>query len=554
MTVAAGMQSDCQPDLRTGYHDGGRHADTAQRALGPYFRRPLGLLLRERTSVQWVMVGALGESLLGLATPWLSAFIIDTALPSGAARMLAVAVCLAVIAALNLAWMGWLRKRIMISLGARIEAICLEWVLERFLHTPFSRAQHASFGDTNETMAAVSSTTGAVVQAAVGITAQVLSVVATLALVGFWFPELAAMVVLAAVLMTGLSSLFAVREASLSAIGMEAASRQQQTFHVLLRAVATLRVSGATDRFAELWSRQLLAQTQASIAQDNAHVSQSVVFSGFPQLIWLGAIAWLVHQVMGGDASLGQMMMGVTLVGNTMGSFVGLAKTGVAFQAMRPEFERIDRLLAASEGLSASRGPSTGLNSSSGVELDGVFFKYDESGRWVLENERRSFPHKEVSVLRAASGSGKTTTLRLIAGLLKPNRGTVRVLDRDPHRSRELVTYLPQRSTLLEASIATNLRVLSGRPLTEALAVAEHTGLARLLESLPMGVDTLVSVAGSNLSAGQRQLVLLTAAFASGRPVILLDEATSQLDAASEAAIDWRSLVQGRTVIMVLHD
>ncbi len=116
------------------------------------------------------------------------------------------------------------------------------------------------------------------------------------------------------------------------------------------------------------------------------------------------------------------------------------------------------------------------------------------------------------------------------------------------------MSYLPQQSILLESSIATNLCVLSGRPLEDNLSAARQTGLADLLESLPMGVETVLTLSGGNLSAGQRQLILLTAAFASERPVVLLDEATSQLDPDARQRIDWPALTQDKTVIIVKHD
>jgi ABC-type multidrug transport system fused ATPase/permease subunit len=117
-----------------------------------------------------------------------------------------------------------------------------------------------------------------------------------------------------------------------------------------------------------------------------------------------------------------------------------------------------------------------------------------------------------------------------------------------------LLAYLPQQSALLEGTIASNLTTLSGASLTHALAVARLTGLSELLEDLPMGVHTIVSPAGGNLSAGQRQLLLLTAVFSNPAQVVLLDEATSQLDGASLERIQWPELTRDRTVVAVRHE
>jgi ABC-type bacteriocin/lantibiotic exporter with double-glycine peptidase domain len=95
--------------------------------------------------------------------------------------------------------------------------------------------------------------------------------------------------------------------------------------------------------------------------------------------------------------------------------------------------------------------------------------------------------------------------------------------------------------------------VLSGEGLERSLAVAELTGLSHVLRQLPMGVETPVSAGGGNLSAGQRQLILLTAVFATRRPVVLLDEPTAQLDEATKARIAWEELVRDRTIVLVEH-
>lgn len=537
-------------------HDGHGDATAGPRAPTPkpgrFLREVLQQLLREDRAVRWVLTAAALEAAMDIATPWLSAQVVDVALPRQAPHMLGWIVFVVVLAAIQTAWLGWLRARATIALLSRTEVRCLESVVRRYLRAPFARIQHERFGDINETMGAVSGASSAIVEATLGSVTELLTLLVTLAMLSVWFPGLVAAVTVAALLMLAAASLYAMREARRAGRVLETSSRQQEMLHVLLRAVATLRVSGATRRFTERWSARLDDQAAAAIAQQETRIAQGLVFDGVPRLVWLLATAWLVQRVMDGETTLGGMMMGVTLSSNVMSSFVSLARSAVGFQAMRPHFARIDGLLARCEH--AETGPATGLLTAPELVLDGVWFRYHDDAGWVLAGEQRRFPANQVSVVRAASGAGKTTMLRLLAGLLSPARGSVRVFGADASRTRQLVTYLPQRSHLLEASIATNLCVLSGQPLAASLAVAEHTGLARLLASLPMGVETIVGTAGANLSAGQAQLILLTAAFATSRPVVLLDEATSQLDPDTERLIDWQTLVRGRTVIMVRHD
>ncbi len=97
------------------------------------------------------------------------------------------------------------------------------------------------------------------------------------------------------------------------------------------------------------------------------------------------------------------------------------------------------------------------------------------------------------------------------------------------------------------------MRLLSGADDEELVEVAGYTGLSRLLRTLPMGAETPLSAGGQNISSGQRQLITLTAAFASNRPVLLLDESTSQIDQGTRSHFDWPRLTAGRTIVQVEH-
>jgi ABC-type bacteriocin/lantibiotic exporter with double-glycine peptidase domain len=157
--------------------------------------------------------------------------------------------------------------------------------------------------------------------------------------------------------------------------------------------------------------------------------------------------------------------------------------------------------------------------------------------------------------LRWPSGSGKTTLLRMLAGLLTPERGVISVDRMDPAHAREHVLYLPQDAHLFSGSVLENLRLLSGGASRERIArAAATTGLAATVATWPMGFETLVSSRGANVSGGQRQLILLTAAVASDRPILLLDESLANVDRIQRVMIQDAKMFEGRTVLSVVHD
>ncbi len=159
------------------------------------------------------------------------------------------------------------------------------------------------------------------------------------------------------------------------------------------------------------------------------------------------------------------------------------------------------------------------------------------------------------------SGCGKSTLLSVLLGLLRPERGSVRVggielaeLDLDAWRAR--LAWVPQRPHLFNASIAENVR-LGRREASdeEVWAAIADAGLADVVASLPEGLDTILGDRGAGLSAGERQRLALARAFLRDAPLLLLDEPTAGLDGHTEREIvrSIRRLARGRTVVLVAH-
>ena len=167
----------------------------------------------------------------------------------------------------------------------------------------------------------------------------------------------------------------------------------------------------------------------------------------------------------------------------------------------------------------------------------------------------------EVVAITGPTGCGKSTLLSVILGFVAPDEGIVRVGDvdlatLDPEAWRRQVAWVPQRPHLFATTIADNVRL--GRPSASDhevdLAIAD-AGLAELVARLPGGIETRLGEGGAGLSAGERQRVALARAFLRPAPLLLLDEPTANLDAATEVdVIDaLRRLARGRTVLLVAH-
>ena len=200
-----------------------------------------------------------------------------------------------------------------------------------------------------------------------------------------------------------------------------------------------------------------------------------------------------------------------------------------------------------------------------GIDIEHVTFTYpargdDDEGPVLVDVTAQIRPGQQVALV-GETGSGKTTLGRLVARLADPTSGVVRLggvpltsVANDELRTRLVV--VPQEPFLFEGSIAANL--VFARPmlsLDDVEAVVRDLGLGDWLEGLPEGLDTEVGQRGANLSAGERQLVALVRAALVDPDVLVLDEATSSVDALTEVrmsrALD--RLSAGRTTIAIAH-
>lgn len=180
------------------------------------------------------------------------------------------------------------------------------------------------------------------------------------------------------------------------------------------------------------------------------------------------------------------------------------------------------------------------------VVLDGVSFDVD--------------PGRVLGVL-GRTGSGKTTLARLLTRLYDPIEGTVRLADVPissvhPGELRRRVGMVTQDVQLFRASVRDNLSFFDPTVADDAIYTAlEHLGLVPWLEGLPDGLDTHLDAGGAGLSAGEAQLLALTRIFLRDPGVVVLDEASSRLDPATELFIETAidRLLEGRTGIIIAH-
>lgn len=174
------------------------------------------------------------------------------------------------------------------------------------------------------------------------------------------------------------------------------------------------------------------------------------------------------------------------------------------------------------------------------IVFDGVCFGYDE--RPVLNDISLTIQKGEMTAFVGPTGSGKSTLVQLLPRLWDPNRGEIRIdgkpLDKYEIRSlRDAIGFVPQRPFVFFDTVAQNIAF--GRPYSrdEVIAAAKRAHAHEFIIKLPNGYDTQLAEGGKSLSGGQLQRLAIARALIKKSPILVMDEATSSLDAVSEALV-----------------
>ena len=195
------------------------------------------------------------------------------------------------------------------------------------------------------------------------------------------------------------------------------------------------------------------------------------------------------------------------------------------------------------------------------IELDEVIFKYEAGNRHALHGARFQAPAGKTVALVGPSRAGKTTIAHLLMRFWDPGEGTIRLGGRDLRDFtlddlRRRIALVAQDTYLFNDTLGANILIAKPNATESELAAAlERAALGDFIEGLPDGLETPVGERGMRLSGGQRQRVAIARAFLKDAPVLILDEATSHLDAVNEQAVRGalEELMAERTTVVIAH-
>lgn len=281
----------------------------------------------------------------------------------------------------------------------------------------------------------------------------------------------------------------------------------------------------------------------------------SVLFYGAGFL----ALVWCSGKLLRGQMSFGSLTAVIQLVSQLQAPFVDLSGVMPQYVAMIASAERLMELeTIQGEPEPTEMAPGELYRTMDAICAENLSFSYDRDQ--IFSDASFRLPKGAFAVITGPSGIGKSTLLKLLLGVFKPEAGAL-YLHGDEEKTklnrttRRLFAYVPQGNLLLSGTLRENLTIVrpdaSAADLQQAIAVS---AMDEFLPGLPHGLDTVLGENGAGLSEGQAQRLAIARAVLGGAPVLLLDECTSALDAQTEQKVLQRlKALPDRTCIAVTH-
>lgn len=268
-------------------------------------------------------------------------------------------------------------------------------------------------------------------------------------------------------------------------------------------------------------------------------------------------------QILNAQLTLGDLMMFLIYLTMLLGPIASIASSAMSFQNNLAGLDRVlDLMQENTEQQDASGAQNVVPNAVRGeIQFSGVSFRYPGTEQDVLEDISFVAAEGTTVALVGRSGAGKTTLCNLVARFYEPTHGEI-LLDGQPLKDvrldsyRRLLGVVEQDVFMFDGTVRENIAYGRRGATDEAIIeAAEAAAAAEFIEKLPSCYDTFIGERGVKLSGGQRQRLAIARAILADPRILILDEATSNLDSESERLIQnsLKQLLQGRTAFVIAH-
>jgi len=453
---------------------------------------------------------------------------------------------------------GLLRGWSVVYLSARLGQQWMSNVFAHLLRLPLDFFEKRHIGDVVSRMASVQEVQKTLTTSFVEAIVDGLMVLVTLAMMLLYSWKLALISMLAVCLYCAIRVAVYRPFRERTEKQLIAAARQQT--HVLesLRGVQSLKVSDQESQRRTVYENLLADTINHEVVLSRMGLwfnSASQCVFGLERIavIWIGAVL-----AMRNVFSVGMLIAYLAYKDQFTQRMGALIDKWVEFRMLRLHAERLADIVLA-EPENAETFPELPPPASTRIVVDNLSFRYAQTEPWVVKDCSFSIEPGESVAIIGVSGCGKTTLLKLMLGLLKPESGTISVGGVDlhqsgPHNFRRMVGTVMQDDQLFAGSVAENISFFDADfDLPRIEAAARLAEVHEEIAAMPMGYYSLIGDMGSSLSGGQKQRIILARALYRQPKLLFLDEATSHLDVMKERSVNAVISQLNLTRVIVAH-
>ena len=504
----------------------------------------------------------LTASVLSLILPFLTQSVVDTGIGTGNLSFIVMILVAQVVLTLGQMANNLIRNWLMLHMTTRISISLISDFLSKLMRLPIAFFDSKMVGDIMQRIGDYSRIQSFLTGSLLSIAMAVVSFVIYGAVMGGYDITILGVFLLGSVLYVGWILLFMKRRRKLDYMRFQEAAANQSNIVQLINGMQDIKLNNCEKQKRWEWERIQARLFNVSVKGLTLGQTQEVGGTFIDQTKNVVISFLAASAVIEGNMTLGMMVALQYIIGQLNAPLSQFIQFVQATQDAKISLERLSEIQEKDDEEPANEERIREIPENADIEFRHVVFQYDgPHSDKVLNNIDLVIPADKVTAIVGASGSGKTTMLKMMLGFYAPVEGEVTLAGKKISRysascwRRECGTVM-QEGYVFSDTIADNIGVSDEIPdMKRVRQAAEIANIDTFVEELPLGYNTRIGADGHGLSTGQKQRLLIARAAYKDAKYLFFDEATNSLDANNERTIMERldKLFKGKTVVIVAH-
>jgi len=523
---------------------------------GNIYSKFIKLLLPHKNLFISAIVASIILTILGIVSNYFNQILIDDILPYNLRNQLVIfCVGFLIISVINIV-VGALRQHTLLYLSQKIDIPLTLGYFNHIFHLPFDFFGKRKTGDILARFQDAGTIKNVMSSIALSVLMDVTLVLIAGIILFFMNPKLFVVIIVMTIINIVLVFIFKHPYKRINLLQMEQSAKMNSSLIESLKSIEVVKENAIEEDRMEIIENNYIDLIKTSFSENVLSNLQNVLSSAVSTIgnlvvMWIGATL-----VMNGDITLGALMTFTSMSSFFMNPVSRLVGIQLQLQEADIAMKRLSELYDIEE---ENLNYKTNISLDGNIEIKNIVFRYGMR-KAVIDNVSISIDRGKKIAIVGESGSGKTTLTKLLLGLYQPEEGEILLNNRNINEIglrnlRDSISYVSQNVELFSGTIKENLKCINPNISDEKINIILKLSGCDFVYKLPAGIETYLDEAGANLSGGERQRLTLARALSKNYDLLILDEATSNLDFLAETKI-YNTLFNSnidKTMIFIAH-